>query len=48
LDIKTSAGTYVKEFVNGDFGRTVPSVTSLLNCKVDLERLDVTEIIMDW
>ena len=27
-------GTYVKEFVHGDLGRTVPSVCSLLNCQV--------------
>jgi len=30
LRLSTSAGTYVKEFVHGDLGRTVPSVQSLL------------------
>ena len=30
LDLVTQAGTYVKEFCHGDFGRTVPSVDSLL------------------
>ncbi|KAL9647715.1 hypothetical protein ABK040_015204 [Willaertia magna] len=30
LDLTTSAGTYVKEFINGDFGRTEPSFGSLL------------------
>jgi hypothetical protein len=27
-------GTYVKEFVHGDMGRTSPSIASLLNCQV--------------
>ena len=30
LFLTTSAGTYVKEFVHGDLGRTTPSVGSLL------------------
>ena len=30
LDLATSAGTYVKEFINGDFGRTEPSFGTLL------------------
>ena len=29
------SGTYVKEFVHGDLGRTVPSVCSLLDCQVN-------------
>ena len=41
LDLTTSAGTYVKEFCHGDFGRTVPSVGSLLGCSVDIMQLDV-------
>ncbi|KAG2381879.1 hypothetical protein C9374_005671 [Naegleria lovaniensis] len=31
LDLSTSAGTYVKEFINGDFGRTEPSFGTLLS-----------------
>lgn len=31
LEVSTSAGTYVKEFVHGDRGRTVPSISSMLN-----------------
>ncbi|KAF0975580.1 hypothetical protein FDP41_005574 [Naegleria fowleri] len=31
LDLSTSAGTYVKEFINGDFGRTDPSFGTLLS-----------------
>ncbi|EFC36503.1 predicted protein [Naegleria gruberi] len=30
LDLCTSAGTYVKEFIHGDFGRTEPSFGTLL------------------
>jgi tRNA pseudouridine(54/55) synthase len=40
LNISTSAGTYVKEFVHGDLGRTVPSVSTLLDCNTDILELD--------
>jgi hypothetical protein len=40
LEISTQAGTYVKEFVYGDFGRTVPSVSSIMGCKTNLLKLD--------
>uniref|UniRef100_A0A7S1YZL7 tRNA pseudouridine(55) synthase n=1 Tax=Ditylum brightwellii TaxID=49249 RepID=A0A7S1YZL7_9STRA len=45
LRISTSAGTYVKEFVHGDCGRTSPSVSSMLGsggscCKTDIYWLD--------
>ena len=40
IDCSTSAGTYVKEFVHGDLGRTVPSVSSILGGKVDIVQLD--------
>jgi len=47
LWVSTSAGTYVKEFVRGDLGRTTPSVASMLNDgddipkKADILQLDV-------
>lgn len=42
LDIKTQAGTYIKEFVHGDFGRTQPSLGQLLGgVQVDILALDV-------
>lgn len=41
LRLITSAGTYVKEFVHGDLGRTSPSVCSLLEGKADIKQLDV-------
>jgi len=38
-------GTYIKEFVHGDMGRTEPSLGDLLDCRADIVQLDVTEII---
>jgi tRNA pseudouridine(54/55) synthase len=40
LHISTDAGTYVKEYVRGDLGRTVPNVSTLLGCKTDILELD--------
>lgn len=40
LHLSTDAGTYVKEFVHGDLGRCIPSVSSLLGCKTDILELD--------
>ena len=44
LTIVASAGTYIKEFVHGDLGRTEPSVGSLLGCEADIFQLDVLEV----
>lgn len=44
----TGAGTYVKEFVHGDFGRTKPSVGDIINAEVDILALDVLAINLDW
>ncbi len=46
LHMRTSAGTYVKEFVHGDLGRTVPSVGTLLGCAADILELDVTDVLL--
>jgi tRNA U54 and U55 pseudouridine synthase Pus10 len=46
LHLRTSAGTYVKEFVHGDFGRTRPSVGELLGCEADILELDVTDVLL--
>jgi tRNA pseudouridine synthase 10 len=40
LHLSTSAGTYVKEFVHGDLGRTVPNIGTLLGCSTDILELD--------
>lgn len=47
LHVRTSAGMYVKEFVHGDFGRTVPCVGGLLGCDADLLLLDVMDVHLD-
>jgi len=44
LELRTEAGTYVKEWVEGDDGRTVPSLASLLGVPLKVEFLDVLEI----
>ncbi|CCW63485.1 unnamed protein product [Phytomonas sp. EM1] len=41
LELETQAGTYVKEFVHGDMGRTVPSLGTLLEARTDIIQLDV-------
>ena len=44
LDIRTEAGTYVKEWVEGDGGRTDPSLAQLVETPLRVEYLDVLEI----
>jgi tRNA U54 and U55 pseudouridine synthase Pus10 len=46
LDLTTSAGTYVKEFVHGDRGRTIPSVCQMLDCEATIIQLDVIDLIL--
>ena len=56
LDIETQGGTYIKELVHGDLGRTTPSLASLIGmhedlrrvAKVDILQLDVTKVVFDW
>lgn len=52
VDLITQAGTYIKEFVHGDLGRTVPSLANLLcpdaaDLLCDLELLDGTLLKSD-
>lgn len=44
LEIRTEAGTYVKEWVEGDGGRTEPSLAGLLQMPLKVEALDVLEV----
>lgn len=45
LDLETEAGTYVKEFVHGDMGRTQPSLAGLLKSDAaDILQLDVVAV----
>lgn len=48
LELSTQAGTYIKEFVHGDFGRTKPSLTTLLGEDCDILDLDVMGVELDW
>ncbi|XP_068681531.1 tRNA pseudouridine synthase Pus10-like isoform X1 [Montipora foliosa] len=48
LLLKTQAGTYIKEFVHGDFGRTKPNLGHLLNSETDILQLDVESVDVDW
>lgn len=44
LRVRTESGTYVKELVHGDSGRTVPSLAGKLGIACTVEELDVIEI----
>ena len=47
LVLRTQSGTYVKEFVHGDKGRTQPSVAASLGRACDVVELDVIEVHSD-
>lgn len=36
LHVLASAGTYIKELVHGDLGRTVPSIGQILGTECDI------------
>lgn len=44
ITIRAEAGTYIKEFINGDGGRTTPSLGEVLNQTIATEKLDVIKI----
>lgn len=44
----TSAGTYVKEFIHSDLGRTLPSLCSLTNQQLDIIQLDVLDLFEQY
>jgi len=44
----TQSGTYIKEFINGDEGRTQPNVSSLLRRNAKCAELTVTAIHSEW
>ncbi|KAM6972113.1 tRNA pseudouridine synthase Pus10 [Aplochiton taeniatus] len=48
LELKTQAGTYIKEFVHSDFGRTKPNLSELLKTDTDIIELDVESVDVDW
>uniref|UniRef100_A0A671L4J3 tRNA pseudouridine synthase Pus10 n=1 Tax=Sinocyclocheilus anshuiensis TaxID=1608454 RepID=A0A671L4J3_9TELE len=48
LKLCTQAGTYIKEFVHGDFGRTIPNLCDLMKTDADILELDVESVDVDW
>ncbi len=44
LKIKAEAGTYIKEFITGDNGRTKPSMSEMLGVNIKIEYLNVLEV----
>ena len=44
LIIKAESGTYIKEFITGDEGRTTPSLAELAGVEMKVEKLDVIGI----
>lgn len=48
LDVKTQAGTYIKEFVHGDFGRSFPNLCAIIGHEIDIIALDVMNIDLWW
>lgn len=44
LEIEAESGTYIKEFVTGDGGRTVPSISDALGVACEVVSLDVSEV----
>jgi tRNA pseudouridine synthase 10 len=44
LTVNAEAGTYIKEFVSGDDGRTVPNFSDALGTKCVVQTLDVIAI----
>jgi len=47
LTLRTQSGTYIKEFISGDEGRTTPAVAELLDVPCDCIELDVLEVHCD-
>ena len=47
FSLRCESGTYVKETVHGDNGRTQPSIASLIKAKCTVEWLDVADIHAD-
>ena len=42
--IETQGGTYIKELINGDEGRTTPSFSEIFKTPLECKELDVLEI----
>jgi tRNA pseudouridine synthase 10 len=47
LTVRVQSGTYIKEFISGDEGRTNPSISAILRAPCDCAELDVLEVHCD-
>lgn len=49
LNLHTQAGTYIKEYVHGDLGRSMPNLASVGGVhSADLLELDVMDVDLEW
>ena len=48
IGLESEAGTYIKEFVHGDLGRTQPNLKEILSKEVDILKLDVEKVDVEW
>ena len=44
IEIKAESGTYIKELVSGDEGRTRPSISEMLGSRCEVKELDVVAV----
>ena len=44
LNVEAESGTYIKELISGDEGRTKPSISEMINNPCKVIELDVLEI----
>jgi tRNA pseudouridine synthase 10 len=47
LTVRVQSGTYIKELISGDEGRTIPSISAILRAPCDCAELDVLEVHCD-
>ena len=47
IEVRCSHGSYVKEWISGDEGRTKSSLSDLLGCAAECAQLDVLEVLDD-
>lgn len=47
ITLRSDSGTYIKEFISGDNGRTEPSITSIVGIPASCYQLDVIDIPAD-
>ncbi|PVU90539.1 hypothetical protein BB561_004836 [Smittium simulii] len=48
LILTTEGGTYIKEFVHGDLGRTTPNFSSIIGAQSYILELDVTDVDLNF